>query len=92
MFKELSVVKCEDDYMKAMNYLILGLTALIAVAEVIFDRLENVTIVCQIVKRLLTLQKYKSLNWRHRALFNVLRSATNIFLCGMMNDEIMNRK
>ena len=60
-----------------MNYLILALTAYKATAEVIFDRLVNVTIVCQVIKRTLKSQK---LNWSHQAIFNFLRSATNIFL------------
>ena len=33
MFKELPVIECEDDYMKAMNYLVLGLTAFKAAAK-----------------------------------------------------------
>ena len=40
-------------------------------AEVIFERLVNVTIICQV------LQKFK---WSYQAIFNLLRSATNIFL------------
>ena len=39
-----------DDYSKAMNYLILTLTAYKATAEVIYDRRVNVITVCQIFK------------------------------------------
>ena len=80
MFKELPILTCEDDFVKTMNYLILALKAYKAAAEVIFDRLVNVTIVCQIIKPLLTLQRYKNLNWSHQAIFTLLRSATNILL------------
>ena len=48
MFKELSVFLCENDVTKATNYLITALTAYEATTEIIFDRLVNVTIVCQI--------------------------------------------
>ena len=34
MFKELPILECEDNYSKAMNYLILALTAYNATAEV----------------------------------------------------------
>ena len=80
MFKELPILECEDDFAKAMNYLILALTAYKATAEVIYDRLINVTIVCQIFKPMLKMQKYKELNWSHQAIFNLLRSAANMFL------------
>ena len=80
MFKELPVFTCEDDFIKVMNYLILALTAYKAVAEVIFNRLVNVRIVCQIFKPLLTLQRYKNFNWSHQAIFTLLRSATKNFL------------
>ena len=63
-----------------MSYLILALTAYKATAEVIYDRLINVTIVCQSLKPKLKMQKYKELNWSHQAIFNLLRSAANIFL------------
>ena len=36
MFKELPILECEDNYAKAMNYLILALTAYQTTAEVIF--------------------------------------------------------
>ena len=58
MFKELPVLECADDYMEAMNYMVLALTACKATAEVVFDRLINVTIVCQVFKPMLTLQTY----------------------------------
>ena len=61
MFKELPVLECADDYMKAMNYMVLALNAYKATAEVIFDRLINATIVCQVFKPMLTLQTYKNL-------------------------------
>ena len=80
MFKELPILTCEDDFVKTINYLILALTAYKPAAEVIFDRLVNVTIVCQILKPLLTLQRYKNLNCSHQAIFTLLKSATNIFL------------
>jgi len=80
MFKELPILECEDDYVKAMNYLILALTAYKATAEVIYDRLINVSIVCQIFKHIHKTQKYKELNWSHQAIFNLLRSAANMFL------------
>ena len=69
MFKELPVLECENDYTKAMNYLVLALTAYIATAEVSCDRLINVTIVCQVFKPMLTLQTYKNLKWSHPAIF-----------------------
>ena len=50
MFKELPVFECEDHYTKAMDYFVLALTAYKAAAEAIFDRLVNVTIVCQVFK------------------------------------------
>ena len=62
MFKELPILEYEDDYVKAMNYLILALTAYKATAEVIFDKLVNVTIVCQVLKPMLKSQKYKKFN------------------------------
>ena len=59
IFKELPIFDCEDDYTKAMDYFVIALTAYKAGAEVIFNRLVNVTIVCQIFKPMLTLQTYK---------------------------------
>ena len=47
MFKELPIFKCENEVTEAINYLIMALTAYKAAAEVIFDRLFHVTIVCQ---------------------------------------------
>ena len=52
-FKELPIFKCENEVTEAINYLIMALTANKAAAEVIFDRLFNVTIVCQIIKPLI---------------------------------------
>ena len=80
MFKELPVLKCVDNYTKATNQLVLALTVYKATAEVIFDRLINVTIVCQVFKPMLTLRIYKKLKWNHHAIFTLLRSAANIFL------------
>ena len=34
----------------------------------------------QIFKPMLKMQKYKELNWSHQAIFNMLRSAANMFL------------
>ena len=56
MFKELPVLICENEVIKAIKYLILALTAYKAAAEVIFDRLINVTIVCQVIKLIDTLK------------------------------------
>ena len=69
-----------------MNYLTLALTAYKATAEVIYDRFVNVTIVCQIFKPILKSQKLKKLNWSHRAIFNLLRCATNIFLIQILGE------
>jgi len=80
MFKELPILECEGDYSKAMNYLILALTAYKVTAEVIYDRFVNVAVVCQVFKPMLKSQKFKNLNWSHQAICNLLRSATNIFL------------
>ena len=60
MFNELLILECEDDFSKAMNCLILALTAYKATAEVIFDRLVNVTIVCQVLKPMLKSQNTKN--------------------------------
>ena len=53
MFTELPMLECEDNCAKAMNYLILALTAYKATAEVIFDRVVNVALVCQVFKPML---------------------------------------
>ena len=42
MFKEMPILTCENEVTEATNYL--ALTAYKATAEVIFDRLVNVTI------------------------------------------------
>ena len=80
MFKELPIIKGGNNTTKAMNYFVLALTAYKAVAEAIFDRLVNVTIVCQVIKPMLLLPEYKNLNWSHQAILTLLRSAANIFL------------
>ena len=64
----------------------MALTAYKAAAEVIFDRLINVTLVCQIIKPLLTLQKCKKFNWSHQAIFILIRSASNIFLMQLLGE------
>ena len=61
MFKQIPILECEDDYAKAMNYLILALTAYKATAEAIYDSLINVLIVCQIFKPMLKMQKFRYL-------------------------------
>ena len=53
MFKELPFLENEDNFSKAMNYLILALPAYKAMAEVIFDRLVNVMVVSQVFKPML---------------------------------------
>ena len=65
---------------KAMKYFVLALAAYNAVAETIFDRLINATIVCQVLKPMLMLEKYRDLNWSHQAILTLLKSTTNIFL------------
>ena len=80
IFKELPILECESDYAKAMNYLLLALTAYRAATQVIYDRLINVVIVCSIFKPMFRIRKYNELNWSHQAVFNLLRSAANIFL------------
>ena len=80
MFKELPILECENDHARAMNYLLLALTAYRAATQVIYDRLINVVIVCSIFKPMFRTRKYNELNWSHQAVFNLLRSAANIFL------------
>ena len=82
MFKELQVFKSENEVTEATNYLIMALTAYKAAAEVIFDRLLNVTIVCQIIKPLIKL----NLSWNHQAIFTLIRSASNIFLMQLLGE------
>ena len=84
MFNELPVLHCENEATMAMNYLILAFTAYKAAAEVIFDRLVNVTIVCQIIKPLLNLKKYNKFLWSHQAIFTLIRTASNIFLMELL--------
>ena len=69
-----------DKDAKAMNYSLLALTAYRAATQVIYDRLINVIIICSIFKPMFRTRKYNELNWSHQAVFNLLRSATNIFL------------
>ena len=64
----------------------MALTAYKAAAEVIFDRLINVTLVRQIIKPLLTLKKCKKFNWSHQAMFTFIRSASNIFLMQLLGE------
>ena len=80
MFNELPIPECNDNYSNTMNYLILALTAYKAKAEVIYHRLVNVTIVCQVFKPMLKSQKFSFCKWSHQVIFNLLRSAANIFI------------
>ena len=59
MFKELPILECKDNFSKAMNCLILALTAYKKTAEIIFDRFVNVTSVYQVFKPLLKSQNSK---------------------------------
>ena len=79
IFKELPVFECKDDYTKAMDYLFLARTAYKAVAEAIFNRLVNVTIVCNFLNQ--------CWHFKHTRISSgviqqslPLRSAANIFL------------
>ena len=67
---------------EAINYLILALTAYKAAAEVIFDRLFNITIVCQIIKLLIK----PDIPWTHQAIFTLIRSTANIFLMKLIGE------
>ena len=51
IFKELPVFESEDHYTKAIYDVVLILTAYKAVAEAIFNRLVNVTIVCNFLNQ-----------------------------------------
>ena len=62
MLKELPMFKSNNEATTAMNYLITALTTYKAVTEVMFYRLINVTIVCQIIKPLL---QQKEFSWTH---------------------------
>ena len=61
----------------------MALQAYKATAEAIFDRLVNVTIVCQIIKPLL---KCKEFSWNHQAIFTLIRSASSIFLMQLLGE------
>ena len=76
------IFKCDNEVTIATNYLIMALTAYKATAEVIFDRLVNVTIVCQIIKPLITL----NFPWDHAAIFTLIRSASTIFLMKLLSE------
>ena len=76
MFKELPFLECEDNHAKALNYLILALTAYKATAEVIYDRFVNVALVCQVFKPMLKSKRFRKCKWSNQAIFNLLRSAT----------------
>ena len=82
MFKEMPVFTCDNEVTTAKNYLIMALTAFKATAEVIFDRLVNVTIVCQIIKPLII----QNFPWNHPAIFTLIRSASNIFLMKILSE------
>ena len=83
MFKELPELKSTNEVTKAMNYLIMALTAYKATTEVMFIRLLNVTIVCQIIKPIL---QDKEFSWTHQAIFTLIRSAANIFLMKLLQE------
>ena len=74
-----------------MNYFILVLTAYKATTQVIYDRFKNVATVCQVFKPMLKMRQYKELKWSHQAIFNLLRSAANIFLTEALG-SFMNSK
>ena len=82
MFKEMPILKCENEVTEATNYLIMALTAYKATAEVVFDRLLNVTIVCQIIKPLIM----QNFSWNHHAIFTLIRSTSNIFLMKLLSE------
>ena len=82
MFKEMPILKCENEVIEGTNYLIMALTAFKATAEVIFDRLMNVTMVCQIIKPLII----QNLPWNHTSVFTLIRSASNIFLMKLLSE------
>ena len=86
MFKELPILECKNEVTKATNYLILALTAYKATAEVIFDRLLNVTVVCQIIKPWVSMEKGEKFSWNHQAIFTLIRSAANIFLVQLLGE------
>ena len=60
----------------------MALTAYKATAEVIFDRLVNVTIACQIIKPLII----HNFPWNHAAIYTLIRSASNIFLMKLLSE------
>ena len=76
------ILKCENEVTEATNYLIMALKAYKATAEVIFDRLLNVTLVCQIIKPLII----KNFSWSHQAIFTLISSAANIFLMKLLSE------
>ena len=83
MFKELPELKSTNDITKAMNYLIMALTAYKATTEVMFIRLLSVTIVCQIIQPIL---QDKEFSWTHQAIFTLTRSAASIFLMNLLQE------
>ena len=82
MFKEMPIFNCEYEVTETTNYLIMALTPFKATAEVIFDRLMNVTIVCQIIKPLII----HNFPWNHPAIFTLIRCASNIFLMKLLSE------
>ena len=78
MFKELPVLLCENETTKAMNYLILALTA-----YNVKHKNRSVTIVSQIIKPLLST---KTFSWSHQAIFTLIRSAANMFLMELLGE------
>ena len=86
MFKVLLVLICENEVTKSTKYLILALTAYKAAAEVIVNRLVYATLLYQITKPVLNLEKYKKFSWNHQEIFTLIRSAFNIFLMQLLGE------
>ena len=70
--------KVKNEETEAINYLM----CYKATAEVIFDRVFNVTIVCQIIKPLIK----PEIPYTHQAIFTLIRSASNIFLMELLGE------
>ena len=83
IFKEMPELRSNNEVTMAKNYLIMALTAYKAITEVMFIRLLNVTIVCQIIKPIL---QDKEFSWTHQAVFSLIRSAANIFLMKLLQE------
>ena len=83
MFKEMPELRSNNEVTMAKNYLLMALTAYKATTEVMFIRLLNVTVVCQIIKPIL---QDKNFSWTHQAVFSLIRSAANIFLMKLLQE------